>query len=492
MGKCKGSSSKRNDKLEPAYPRDRIELPSRFINLPGLLGGAFIVFSAIVAAFFFVGSAAGWFGKDEAPPLVSIDIPQEGAKYEGAITVTATVSDDDRIETVAILLDGVDYTPEVDLKKKRRLLNFKLKLDTALLADGKHVIEITAEDKTGNGGSAGTEFYTDNTPTVVELTFEPARVEQGRILQVRLSSNEKLYNLEGEIWEQKFPFYETNGGYLSIMTVRASCPPGEYPVIVRGIEVSNEKINFEGNVVVKDGGYITEHITISTGKQEELYDPAVEERKRLEEAKVHSTIMAWSEEQLWAGKFVVPVKGKLTSPFGTYRTFNTGATERHLGTDFAAKEGTPVRAANRGKVVLAEHMIMRGKCVILDHGRGVFTLHNHMSDIVVGVGDVVEKGQVIGFIGSTGLATGPHLHWEMRVFRWVTDAMDWTENVYTYLDPERESAAVAEVDALYKKMLAAPVLEWNPNRDLTVKAEGDEGADEAGVSKPAGITSDGD
>jgi murein DD-endopeptidase MepM/ murein hydrolase activator NlpD len=451
-----------------------------------------VVLLAVGAAFFFVGSAAGWFGKDESPPLVSIEIPQEGAKYEAAITVTASVSEDDRIESVAILLDGVDYTPEVDLKKKRRLLTFKLKLDTALLADGKHVIEINAKDREGNEGYAGVEFYTDNTPTFVELTFEPARVEQGRILYVKLTSNEKMYNLEGELWEQEFPFYESDGAYLSVMTVRASCPPGEYPVIVRGINVNDEEINFEGNVVVKDGGYITEHITISTGKQEELYDPAIEERKQREAAKVRSTIMNWSDEQLWAGKFIVPTKGKLTSPFGTYRTFNTGATERHLGTDIAAKEGTPVRAGNRGKVVLAEHMIMRGKCVILDHGRGVFTLHNHMSDIVVGVGDVVEKGQVIGFIGSTGLATGPHLHWEMRVFRWVTDPMKWTENVYTYRTPEEDAAVTASVDTAYEDILKAPIPEWNANRDVAVKNGGGESTEEAGGSEPTGTVSDGD
>ncbi|UCE28271.1 MAG: peptidoglycan DD-metalloendopeptidase family protein [Candidatus Coatesbacteria bacterium] len=480
-----GTGIKRGDKSEepePVYARDRIELPRRRLNLTWLSGVA-IGLLALGAAFFFAGSAAGWFGSDEAPPLVSIEIPREGAKYEGSITVTASVSDDDRISAVVILLDGVDYTPELDLKKKRRLLNFKLKLDTALLADGKHTLEVNAGDKKGNEGSAGVEFYTDNTPTVVELAFEPARVDQGRILQVWLSSNEKLYNLKGELWEQEFPFYEAAGEYLSIMTVRASCPPGEYPVAVRGIDANDEEVEFDGTVVVKDGGYITEYITISTGKQEELYDPAVEERKQREASKVRSAIMNWTDEQLWAGEFIVPVEGKFTSPFGTHRTFNTGATERHLGTDIAAKEGTPIRAGNRGKVVLAEHLIMRGKCVIIDHGRGVITCHNHMSDIVVGAGDIVEKGQVIGFIGSTGLATGSHLHWEMRVFRWVTDPMEWTENAYTYRTQEEEAAAAAEVEIAYEEMLAAPVPEWDPDRDLTVEVDDNEnveGSDETG------------
>jgi len=474
-----GKRIKRGDKpgeREPAYSRDRIELPGRSLSFTWL-GGVVIGLLVAGAAFFFVGSAAGWFGKDEAPPLVSIEIPQEGAKYEGQITVTASVSDDDRISAVEILLDGVDYTPELDLAKKRRQLNFKLKLDTGVLADGKHALEIKAGDKKGNKGSAGVEFYTDNTQTVVELTFEPARVDQGRVLRIKLSSNEKLYNLNGVLWEQEFPFYEAGGGYLSIIAIRASCPPGEYPVAVRGIDASDEEVEFDGTVVVKDGGYITEHITISTGKQKELYDPAFEERKQRETNKVDTAIMTWSDEQLWAGEFIVPVEGEFTSPFGTYRTFNTGATERHLGTDIAAKEGTPVRAGNRGKVVLAERLIMRGKCVIIDHGRGVFTCHNHMSDIVVGAGDIVEKGQVIGFIGSTGLATGPHLHWEMRVFRWVTDPMEWTENVYTYRSPEEEPAAVAEVDAAYEEALAAPVPEWDPDRDAVAETGGEGGPD---------------
>ncbi len=452
------------------------------INIPGKsllwkrfgfpIAGLAAIIIAIIGLF---GAAkAGWLFKDEAAPTVTITTPQEGAKYEGEITVTAEVSDDKRLAAITVLLDEVDYTPDFDLKaNKRKKLAYKLKLNTALLADGKHELTFTAVDKSGNSAEKSAAFYTDNTPTIVELSFDSERVEQGRILQVTLNSNEKLYNLKGSIWEQKFPFFEAGGGYKSVMAIRASCPSGDYPIKVTGFDANDEEIAFAGTVKVADGGYIEETITITSPGKKKLFDPELEERKQRDYARVQSKITKWNPEQYWAGKFIIPVEGKLTSPFGTYRTFSTGSKSRHLGTDYAAKEGTPVRASNRGKVVLAERGLVRGNYVCIDHGKGVFTLYNHMSGHAVREGEMVEKGQVIGFIGSTGVATGPHVHWEMRVFKWVADPMQWTEAEFTYRDNDEEIAARAEVEAGYEKMLAAPIPEAIADEEGTVTGEED-------------------
>jgi murein DD-endopeptidase MepM/ murein hydrolase activator NlpD len=151
----------------------------------------------------------------------------------------------------------------------------------------------------------------------------------------------------------------------------------------------------------------------------------------------------------------MPAEGRITSPFGTYRTFSTGGEERHLGVDIANKEGTPIRAANRGEVMLAEGLIVRGNTVIMDHGRGVFSIYNHLAAVAVDPGQPVEKGQVIGYMGSSGLATGSHVHWEMRVFKWVVDPMQWTKAAFTYRSPEEEDKAVQEVERGYEEVLAA-------------------------------------
>jgi murein DD-endopeptidase MepM/ murein hydrolase activator NlpD len=105
--------------------------------------------------------------------------------------------------------------------------------------------------------------------------------------------------------------------------------------------------------------------------------------------------------------------------------------------------------------MLAEELIVRGKTVIVDHGRGVFSIYNHLSAVAVEPGQKLEKGEVLGYMGSTGLATGPHVHWEMRVFKWVVDPIEWTKVVYTYRSAEEEEKAQEDVERGYQAALAA-------------------------------------
>ena len=87
----------------------------------------------------------------------------------------------------------------------------------------------------------------------------------------------------------------------------------------------------------------------------------------------------------------------------------------HQGIDIAAPTGTPIVAAKAGDVIFAGGMGGYGNCVIIDHGGGFSTLYGHQSRIAAGDGQSVERGQVIGYVGSTGHSTGPHLHFETRV-----------------------------------------------------------------------------
>ena len=104
----------------------------------------------------------------------------------------------------------------------------------------------------------------------------------------------------------------------------------------------------------------------------------------------------------------------MTSEFGTGRMFTGEVTSRHLGVDFRGATGAPIRAANRGVVVLVDTFFLAGRCVYIDHGGGVTTGYFHMSKQLVAVGDTVARGQTIGLVGSTGRVTGPHLHWAAR------------------------------------------------------------------------------
>ena len=117
-----------------------------------------------------------------------------------------------------------------------------------------------------------------------------------------------------------------------------------------------------------------------------------------------------------------------TAPFGSRRTYGSStALTFHTGEDFGASPGTAVRAPAVGVIVLAEPLFVRGNAVVLDHGHGVYTGYWHLQAITVKVGDRVAAGQALGEVGSTGLSTGPHLHWEMRVRGVAVDPLQWVE-----------------------------------------------------------------
>jgi murein DD-endopeptidase MepM/ murein hydrolase activator NlpD len=114
------------------------------------------------------------------------------------------------------------------------------------------------------------------------------------------------------------------------------------------------------------------------------------------------------------GQFVLPSDGPLTSSFG-WRTHPILGTSRfHNGLDFGAEHGSPIRAADNGVVIAAGWEGGYGNTVIIDHGNGISTLYGHASELYVAVGQPVQRGQVVAAVGSTGLSTGPHLHFEVR------------------------------------------------------------------------------
>jgi murein DD-endopeptidase MepM/ murein hydrolase activator NlpD len=138
-----------------------------------------------------------------------------------------------------------------------------------------------------------------------------------------------------------------------------------------------------------------------------------------------------SPEKLWSGVFVFPTTGVITSVFGARRAYgNRPPGPGHSGTDIANMEGTPVTAPAPGVVVFADWLDSFGNAVALDHGQGVFTYYLHMKQKTVQVGDRVQTGSQLGFMGKEGIATGPHLHWSMVVGGEKVSALEWTENPF--------------------------------------------------------------
>lgn len=146
--------------------------------------------------------------------------------------------------------------------------------------------------------------------------------------------------------------------------------------------------------------------------------PQIErDRRRIRKALDSRTVKRWSLPM------ARPVPGGITSAFGGRRVFNGQPRAPHKGTDMRCAEGTPVKAAWAGIVLLAETTYFGGKTVYLDHGQGVISSYAHLSAFDVKAGDSVRKGQVVGRSGATGRVTGPHLHFGLHVQGVPVDAM---------------------------------------------------------------------
>ncbi|WP_449284187.1 M23 family metallopeptidase [Luteimonas qiangzhengi] len=144
---------------------------------------------------------------------------------------------------------------------------------------------------------------------------------------------------------------------------------------------------------------------------------AVAERIRREQARVTAARTDDAAHIGFAQPFIQPVQGRISGRFGRARVYNGTPGSPHSGMDIAAPTGTPIRAPAAGVVTLADpDLYITGGTVLIDHGHGIGSNFLHMARLDVEAGDVIEQGQVIGTVGATGRATGPHLHWGMTWF----------------------------------------------------------------------------
>lgn len=211
--------------------------------------------------------------------------------------------------------------------------------------------------------------------------------------------------------------------HLGFVSIPLGMAPGIYAMTITVTEAAGVVTPLTFNVQVNSGFYGTQSVTLPQTKLE-LLTPGVEDNER---GILDRITAGFTPERYFDGPMGLPAAASMFSAFGARRVYNGQAIERyHTGADFAGAPGTPVLAATAGRVVLADTLNIRGVAVVLDHGWGVYTIYAHMNDRYVSIGDFVQSGQSIGTIGSTGRATGAHLHWEVWVNGQPVDPMQWT------------------------------------------------------------------
>lgn len=197
--------------------------------------------------------------------------------------------------------------------------------------------------------------------------------------------------------------------WIAIVGIALTTKPGTDKLQVSG-EHGDKTLSFE----VKPKHYKEQHITIKNTQQ---VNPNAANLKRInrELAEQNAAYDQFSPRQPSNLLFDHPVNGPLSSPFGLRRFFNGEERNPHSGLDFAARSGTPIKAPAAGKVILTGNLFFNGNTVFIDHGQGLISMFCHLSQIGVKVGDEVPRGGIIGKVGATGRATGPHLHWNVSL-----------------------------------------------------------------------------
>ncbi len=280
-------------------------------------------------------------------------------------------------------------------------------------------------------------------PTFPRVNMSPAPAAQGQTVFVEVIADAEL-DLSGTMLGQELNFTGEDKRYWALAGVNALTAAGGYPLMLEATEVeSGDLLSMKVTFTVARAGFGTFNVVVPESRQG-LLSADLSEAERI---RVNAVYAGVSRVQLWSGTFGLPLEGEIrvTAPFGQRRSYNGGpVASYHSGHDLGADKGVPVLAPATGTVVLADALDVRGNAVILDHGLGVFSGFWHLSRIDVIEGQTVGRGEVVGLVGSSGLSTGPHLHWEMRVLGVPVDPFQWTQVVF----PSPPIGSAPEPDAL--------------------------------------------
>jgi len=214
-------------------------------------------------------------------------------------------------------------------------------------------------------------------------------------------------------------FKQADGSWEGLMPIAVADPPGQYEIAINDWRVAHSPaVGASGvsaqppvmvSLTIKKTIFPTQNVTLA---------PSIEAlHSTPEEMKTITGFRdAVSDVKYWEEPLEAPLPGCVISPFGVARLHNGKPTgEFHGGIDQRGALGTPIHAAAAGVVKIVQPFNVLGGTVAIDHGQGLETMYLHMSKLNVAVGDHVAKGAVIGYVGATGRANGPHLHWVVYV-----------------------------------------------------------------------------
>jgi len=261
-----------------------------------------------------------------------------------------------------------------------------------------------------------------------EIRLSTTVPTQGDTLAVEVKGVERGNKYSCWFNAREYPVYLIEGGSLrALIGLPYNFVPGRYAVLIAEKGEGRKKRKKYELLTVNRKVFPVSYITFTAEKRKLIASPLNKRERDL----ISTALKIEKKKQHWEGKFILPVQGKIVGEYGVKRIAGKEFLWSHKGVDLKVPEGIPVRAANSGEVILAEEgFYLHGKTVTIDHGQGITTIYLHLKSINVRKGNKVTKGQIIGRVGETGLATGHHLHWGLYVHGVPIDPLPWVKREY--------------------------------------------------------------
>lgn len=346
-------------------------------------------------------------------------------------------------QTISIFQEK--YPRKTELVEKR----LPMRPLPAGLEEGAAVLRITARDHSWNGGNKTVlerEMIVDIRPPRPAIMGGPHYINQGGSGLIVVAANEDtpVVVLEGEAANFKgYPVSESRHCVFyalppwaptdSTMRLAVEDTAGNRAQLsfipnIRVRSFRRDRIDITDRFLAGVIPYFRDNVPGLEGTDLEIFIRMNGEQRKKDADRIQGLCRDTAPEKLWSGAFL-RMPGKTTATFGEERTYFYKGREidrqTHLGIDLASLMQSPVLAANRGRVVFVGPMGIYGNTVILDHGCGLFSMYAHLSLIDVEAGMTVDKGNVLGRTGSTGMAGGDHLHFAMIVQGVFVNPVEW-------------------------------------------------------------------
>lgn len=400
--------------------------------------------------------------------------PADGSHVRGEANASITVTDRPsglaEIEVRAIQEGEELIILELEPEEAPVTLSRTIAFEEMQLQEGDFDLQVSARDHSwanffqGNRATLEMSYTYDDTPPRIDMESFRHNMQRGGSAAAAFRLEEKVSRTGVKVGERFFPAYEQDSGiHLAFFSYPHDIKAGSELPTVLAVDLAGNSREVPLRANVRETSFSSSEVRISEGFLErimpqyrddfpevsgkaELFVAVNEELRRQNREELVRLGRETVTRPLWSERFLRLPGGSRQSGFGDKRSYLVKGEHRtssvHTGIDLAATARAPIPASNSGRVVHAGWLGIYGETVVIDHGLGLQSLYGHMSQIDVRPGQQVERGEVIGRTGSTGLAGGDHLHFEILVSGVPVNPVEWWDSkwIENNIEPKLEAA----------------------------------------------------